>query len=86
MNNKRKNTAFRSIAGRQLAEMLARYIVKNEPTANRDECIDEFRELVCEFSDETAKAPVSALIKAEDLHRLKKRAKEQRYLIHVQEA
>ena len=78
-------TNFQSRSGRLLAEMIARYIVSNEPFANRDECIDEIRELVCEYSDIKAKAPVSALIRAEERHRLNQRAKSARYNIKIQE-
>lgn len=78
-------TCFSTSAGKHLAEMLAMHIVRTEPVANRDECIDEIRELICEHSDRSANAPVSAFIKAEDRHRLTKKRKDNRYLINVRE-
>jgi hypothetical protein len=84
-NLMKTKTNFTSTAGRQLAEMLAKYIVAKEPLVNRDECIDEIRELVCHYSDLKANAPVSALIKAEDHHRLSRRMSADRYKVRIQE-
>ena len=78
-------TNFSTKAGYTLARLLAQHIARTERISNRDECIDELRELVCEYSDRQAHAPVSAFIKAEDMHRLKKRATNERYYVAIQE-
>lgn len=81
----KKSSVFSTKMGSELAKTLAIHIARTEPVGNRDECIDEFRELVCFYSDSQAKAPVSALIKAEDRMNIKRRSKNERYYVSIHE-
>lgn len=77
------NNPFSTSKGKMLADKLVREIGQNEPYENYDEVIDYVREELCSYSDNKAKAPISAFIRAEDERRLRERQIGNRYNITI---
>ena len=70
--------------GRDMVVKLAQHIADTEKLSNWDEVIDEFREELGRIGREKIGGAVSALVEAEDLHRLVKRAEKSRYKVCIQ--
>ncbi len=79
------NLAFKTARGEQLALELAKHIVETEHVQNWDECLDDIREKVCRLGDKKLGAPISALVRAEEMNHLIKKVKQSRYRVNIRE-
>ena len=76
---------YRTARGEQLATQLAEHIVETEPFQNWDECINEIREKICSIGDKKLGAPVSTIVRAEDLQHILIKNKNSRYRVRIKE-
>ena len=79
------NRAYTTARGEQLALELAKHIVETEHVQNWDECLNDVREKVCRIGDKKLGAPVSALVRAEEMNHLIQKSKSSRYRVNVRE-
>lgn len=79
-----EGSAFSTKLGYELARILADELVAKEPVENLDECIDEFREMICSSVDGKVNACISAIIRGEDIHNATQRIRTHRYHVLVQ--
>lgn len=79
-----EGSAFSTKLGYGLARILADELIQKEPIENLDECIDEFREMICDSADEKLNACISAIIRGEDVHNATTKIRTQRYYVSIQ--